>query len=165
MNPFIELPKAPTLPHNYMTLPATLPPSILNAAHAPSQPDLPAYVTAPGGSGFAAHPRAIIAQNQALLEQVATQRSDGSKAVDAWESAIRARELAEKRRKAPGWLDSETHLLEPEKKKDASASAANTTSLLDDSVESAPVDGGVSAKDVEDLGAAMDRAFGRNGTS
>lgn len=170
VNPFIELPKAPTLPHNYMTLPPTLPHSLLNAAPAPSHPELPAYVTAPGGSGFAAHPRAIIAQNQALLDQVAAQRRDGAQAVEAWENGIRARELAEKRRKAPGWLDSEARLLEPEKKSDSSAAGtatdpAKTASLLDDSIESAPGNGGMSSKDVEDLGAAMDRAFGRNGAS
>ena len=32
-----------------------------------------------------------------------------------WEDAIRERELKEKRRRAPGWLDREEKILEPEK--------------------------------------------------
>ncbi|KAJ9629473.1 hypothetical protein H2203_001847 [Taxawa tesnikishii (nom. ined.)] len=110
--PFVTLPKAPTLPHNYTSLPSTLPPSSISASAADDgQP--PAYVTS--SSGFAAHPSAIIAQNRALLEQLAKSARDAEHAVTRWEAGIRERELAEKRRKAPGWLDREEKILEPER--------------------------------------------------
>ena len=150
MNPFIDLPKPPTLPHNYASLPSTLPPSILHAAPVASAPDLPAYVTS--SSGFAAHPSAIIAQNKALLEQIDGSRKDAVAKVRAWEDSIRERELAEKRRKAPGWLDSESKILEPEK--------ATSASLMDE--PQAPRDVAELRKTEQDLGEAMDRAFGRS---
>jgi hypothetical protein len=160
VNPFIDLPKPPTLPHNYTSLPSTLPPSSINAAPAPSNPDLPSYVTA--SSGFAAHPSSIIAQNKALLEQLDSRAQEAKKKVDAWEQSIKDRELAEKRRKAPGWLDSEQHLLQPEKA-GGQEKKVETVNLMDDAAEVSgagmdrPKD-----REVDDLGAAMDRAFGRS---
>lgn len=100
VNPFIDLPKPPTLPHNYASIPSTLPPSSTNAAPVPSNPDLPAYVTS--STGFAAHPSSIINQNRALLEQISSQQRDGHKRVKKWEQDIKDRELQEKRRRAPG---------------------------------------------------------------
>jgi len=72
--------------------------------------------------------------------------------VRAWEDSIRERELAEKRRKAPGWLDSESKILEPEK--------ATSASLMDE--PQAPRDVAELRKTEQDLGEAMDRAFGRS---
>jgi len=154
VNPFIDLPKPPTLPHNYTSLPSTLPPSSISTASAPSNPDLPAYVTS--ASGFAAHPSTIIAQNKALLKGLDNSAVDGKRKVEAWEEGIRERELQEKRRKAPGWLDSETHLLRPEK---APVAKEEETSLMD---EPAEITEKGCEKDVNDLGRAMDRAFGRS---
>lgn len=155
MNPFIDLPKAPTLPHNYASLPSTLPPSTLSAPPAASAPDLPAYVTS--SSGFAAHPSTIVAQNRALLEQLDKQKADAKKKVDDWENGIREKELQEKRRKAPGWLDSEARILEPERKKEE-------VNLMDDGVEQGDEGRSKFVKDrqVDDLGNQMDRAFGRS---
>ena len=155
VNPFIDLPKPPTLPPNYATLPSTLPPSSINAAPAPSNPELPAYVTS--GSGFAAHPSTIIVQNKDLLDQLQKQSREARAKVKAWEEGIEQRELAEKRRKAPGWLDSNARLLEPAKAGGPGDAAA--VNLMDD-----PVNEESSKKDteVDDLGAAMDRAFGRS---
>lgn len=160
VNPFIDLPKAPTLPHNYASIPSTLPQSTLNSPSAPSNPNLPAYVTS--SSGFAAHPNTIIAQNTSLLEQIEKQRKDAEEQVKAWEQSIRDRELAEKRRKAPGWLDTEQKILQPEKPA-AEMDEATNNSLMDSPAPRAEVDGAQRTnKDVDDLGAAIDRAFGRS---
>ncbi|KAM3418174.1 hypothetical protein BST61_g6377 [Cercospora zeina] len=157
VNPFIDLPKAPTLPHNYASLPSTLPPSMLHSPAVASNPELPAYVTS--SSGFAAHPKTIIAQNKSLLEQIDKQRINAEKEVREWEQKIKDRELAEKRRKAPGYLDTEQYILQPEKPKAQSAAPAvpANVNLMDDSAPYAKQD-----KQVDDLGAAMDRAFGRS---
>ncbi|KAI7238861.1 hypothetical protein KC330_g2338 [Hortaea werneckii] len=162
VNPFIDLPKPPTLPHNYASLPSTLPPSSINAPPAPSHPDHPAYVTS--SSGFAAHPSTIITQNQALLEQLDRQRAEASKKVQEWEKGIQERDLAEKRRKAPGWLDSEQHLLQPEKT-GADRAREQEGSLMDEPASAGRQEGGGGDgagrdRTGEDLGAAMDRAFG-----
>ncbi|WPH03859.1 Hypothetical protein R9X50_00674200 [Acrodontium crateriforme] len=154
VNPFIDLPKPPTLPHNYVSIPSTLPPSCINVAPAPSGPDLPAYVISASGS-FSAHPSTIIAQNKALLAQIEKQKKEAREKVEQWEKSIRDRDLAEKRRKAPGWLDSENKLLEPEK-----AGGKQTVNLMDE--PEAIKQGHKTANDVEDLGTAMDRAFGRS---
>jgi hypothetical protein len=42
-------------------------------------------------------------------------QADAERALRELDERIRARDLAEKRRVAPGWLDSENHLLEPER--------------------------------------------------
>ena len=155
VNPFIDLPKAPTLPHNYASLPSTLPPSTLSAQPSASAPDLPAYVTS--SSGFAAHPSTIVAQNNALLEQLDKQKTDAKQKVEEWENSIKDRELQEKRRKAPGWLDSEARILEPARKKEE-------VNLMDEGVEKSGEEMGPSRRDkeVDDLGNQMDRAFGRS---
>ena len=156
VNPFIDLPKAPTLPHNYASLPSTLPPSMLNSPPALSNPELPAYVTS--SSGFAAHPRTIIAQDETLLDQIEKQQKDARKKVQRWEQSIKDRELAEKRRKAPGWLDSDNRILQPERPK---AEMSETNNLMDEGIPTRLTE--VKREpDVDDLGAAMDRAFGRS---
>jgi hypothetical protein len=160
VNPFVDLPKPPTLPHNYASIPSTLPPSSTNAAPAPSNPDLPAYVTS--STGFAAHPSSIINQNRALLDQISSQRRDGQEKVRKWEQDIKERELQEKRRRAPGWLDSESKLLQPAKKPD-DQQKSDEVDLMDQ--PEAEVDIQKSReqdKTANELGDAMDRAFGRS---
>ncbi|KAK0909544.1 hypothetical protein LTR02_004408 [Friedmanniomyces endolithicus] len=157
VNPFIDLPKSPTLPHNYASLPSTLPPSSLSAPPAPSNPELPAYVTS--SSGFAAHPATIIAQNKALLKQLTKQRTEAEKKVKAWEQSIADRELADKRRRAPGWLDSEQHLLQPNKQVDKDS---EQVSLMDEPEPAMDEESKKRERTAEDMGAAMDRAFGRS---
>lgn len=119
--------------------------------------DLPAYVTS--SSGFAAHPSTIIKQNKALLEQLSRDKTEAQARVAAWEKSIQERELQEKRRKAPGWLDSESKLLEPVK-----AVSKDQPSLVDTPLPAEVADTAApKSKDaVDDLGAAMDRAFGRS---
>lgn len=110
----------------------------------------------PSGTS-SAHPSTIAAQNRSLLEQIDRQAKDGQREVEAWQEAIRERDLQEKRRKAPGWLDGSVRLLEPaQAKKDAESKDGK--SILDDDEGREEK----SAKDVEDLGNALDRAFGRS---
>jgi hypothetical protein len=131
---------------------------MLSSPPAASAPDLPAYVTS--ASGFAAHPSSIIAQNQTLRDQITSQRKDAAQKIGKWENNIKQRDLAEKRRKAPGWLDSENRLLEPSKTT-ADASATHSSSLLDEPLSSDKNNSvSVAREDGEDIGAAMDRAFG-----
>ena len=158
MNPFIDLPKPPTLPPNYTSLPSTLPQSTLNSAPAPSAPELPAYVVSSSGN-FAAHPSTILAQNQALLKRLEEQAADGRKKVEELEAEIRGRELQERRRKAPGWLDRDEKILQPEKPKGKEEPPKNIMDEEDDPDQRGAVP---KDKEGEDLGAAMDRAFGRS---
>ncbi|RYC54198.1 hypothetical protein CHU98_g12010, partial [Xylaria longipes] len=69
------------------------------------------------------------------------------------EERIRARELAEKRRVAPGWLDSEARLLEPERKPEDANVAGQFAEMSISGRE------GVSEMAV-DQGEEIDRAFG-----
>lgn len=90
----------------------------------------PKYIISPS-SGHAAHPDDIIASCQALQAHVAKLQSDAGAELKALEERIKKRDLAEKRRVAPGWLDSEARLLEPERKGGNSKGAENGGSLLD----------------------------------
>jgi hypothetical protein len=182
VSPFITLPKPPTLPHNYATLPSTLPPSILNNTDNDNNNNnnnnttQTPYVTS--GTGFRAHPSTIIAQNNALHQQLATAASQGKAKIKDWQREIDERELADKRRKAPGWLDSDAKILRPESRTTTKTGGAAVSVAL-------PVDtraGAMSLLDghddadagslsslnqqqqqqlhASDMGAQMDRAFG-----
>ncbi|THZ84468.1 hypothetical protein D6C88_05766 [Aureobasidium pullulans] len=154
VSPFVTLPKAPTLPHNYASIPSTLPPSILNTdSDDPSAP--PTYVTS--GTGFRAHPSTIITQNKALRDQLDTAASDSRKKIHDWRQAIDERELAEKRRKAPGWLDSDAKILRPA----TTVPPPDTkpgASLLD--ADEQNTDALRPQESANDMGSQMDRAFG-----
>ncbi|QSZ34485.1 hypothetical protein DSL72_006079 [Monilinia vaccinii-corymbosi] len=113
VSPFVSLPTATTLPYTYKTLPSTLPPPS-TAASATSSDGKPKYVVS--SSGHTAHPDEIIASCKALQAYIQKAQDDADRELKAWEGAIAARELAEKRRVAPGWLDSDARILEPEKK-------------------------------------------------
>ncbi|KAK3679655.1 hypothetical protein LTR78_000030 [Recurvomyces mirabilis] len=138
----------------------------------PTHPDpsLPAYVTS--SSGFAAHPSTITTQNRALLKQIQRQREEAEGKVREWEQGIKEVELREKRRRAPGWLDSEQHLLQPEKKVEGSGDGGGVGgvgNLMDDGVAGEKGDGleagrggGGDMVGRDDEGAEMDRVFGRS---
>ena len=94
---------------------------------------------------------------------------EGLKRVQEWEHAIQERELAEKRRRAPGWLDRDEKILEPSRV--LSSSLQDSTSdkqkapvrdLLGDEDDAATAGpNGVGRDDSgADLGAQMDKAFG-----
>lgn len=67
-------------------------------------------------SGHAAHPNEIIESCKALQAYIQKVQDDADRELKAWQDAVDARELAEKRRVAPGWLDSDARILEPERK-------------------------------------------------
>lgn len=159
VSPFISLPTSITLPYTYKTLPSTLPTSSTGTATAD---DKSQYVVS--ASGHAAHPDVIIASCKALQAYVQKVQDDADKELKAWQDAIDARELAEKRRVAPGWLDSNTHILEPERKhtKSSPEMKMGQRNLMD---------AGASSHDVSGLrqtpvvvpngeGDELDRAFG-----
>jgi hypothetical protein len=115
VSPFISLPTATTLPYTWKPLPSTLPPSSTGVtANGSSNEEKPQYVVS--STGHAAHPDEIIASCRALQSHLQKLQEDAEKAVQQWEEGIRERELAEKRRVAPGWLDREERILEPERR-------------------------------------------------
>jgi hypothetical protein len=77
--------------------------------------DKPKYITS--ASGHTAHPDDIIKSCTALQQHVAKSAEEAKRAIEDWEQTIKDRELAEKRRVAPGWLDREEKILEPTKAK------------------------------------------------
>ncbi|KAM0343618.1 hypothetical protein ACHAPU_008370 [Fusarium lateritium] len=153
VSPFVSLPTATTLSYNYKTMPSNIPPSSLGVEAASDNPAgqaKPKYVMS--GSGHAAHPEDIMASCRALKAYVTKMQEDAERELREFDERIKARELAEKRRVAPGWLDSEMHILEPEK----------STPVQQDGVGSVPetqdAQSAVSATD--DQGAELDRVFG-----
>ncbi|KAF2754717.1 hypothetical protein EJ05DRAFT_540795 [Pseudovirgaria hyperparasitica] len=126
VSPFLSLPSATTLPYTYKSLPSTLPPSALDTHSSSNDPatlnssqesQKPAYVMSAGG--HSAHPDDIISNCRALQAHLDKLEKDAKDMVKAWDDRIRERELAEKRRVAPGWLDEDVKMLVPEKKSGA----------------------------------------------
>ncbi|KAL2112953.1 hypothetical protein VUR80DRAFT_5857 [Thermomyces stellatus] len=154
VSPFVALPSGPTLPYNYQQMPSTLPASILNpppqdpSAPASSTPPKPRYVVS--NTGHAAHPDDIAATCREMHAHLAAMQEDAERDLAELQEAARRRELAEKRRIAPGWLDSEVRVLEPEKKE-----VSRPGERAD--AEMAGTEG---AGGGEDEGAELDRAFG-----
>lgn len=159
VSPFISLPTATTLPYTYKTLPSTLPPSSTGDS------DKAKYVVS--ASGYAAHPDEIIASCKALQAHLQKLQDDAEKTLKEWEDGIKERELAEKRRLAPGWLDREEKILEPEKKRDSIAVTSPTdhsNNIMD--MDSQPGQRGVEAVlglPPNPVGEELDRAFGSMG--
>ncbi|KAK3685131.1 hypothetical protein B0T22DRAFT_428607 [Podospora appendiculata] len=181
VSPFVKLPTATTLPYTYKAMPNSLPPSAAGITAtsidgAPSDPSSrPKYVVS--SSGHAAHPDDIIASCRALQLHIAKLEADADAEIRAIDERIRARELAEKRRLAPGWLDSDARLLEPERKgqasyeSDAGGAAHNqhqykqqqqqhTHQYAGSFGREGHGPGGASEMAVPDEGEELDRAFG-----
>jgi len=161
VSPFISLPKATTLPYTYKSLPSTLPPSSTGEDNGT---DKPKYVVS--ASGHAAHPDEIIASCQALQAYIQKLQDDAEKTIRDWEDSIKERELAEKRRVAPGWLDREEKILEPQRKS-ASRTASDQMdidmSIMDtQDSEGAPVTRSLTEQRAAE-GEELDRAFGGMG--
>jgi hypothetical protein len=82
----------------------------------------------------------------------------------AWEDEIQARELAEKRRVAPGWLDSDARILEPERVDGRGAAQraapASQVNLMDTDTSSAEISGLDQMQSAVNNGDELDRAFG-----
>ena len=156
VSPFISLPTATTLPYTYKSLPSTLPPSSTGDSNGIEKPK---YVIS--SSGHAAHPDEIIASCQTLRAHIQKLQDDAEKTLQNWEKSIQERDLAEKRRVAPGWLDREEKILEPERKRE---------NILPDSIETGNInlmDNDDNAPMMETMqsreGEQLDRAFGAMG--
>jgi hypothetical protein len=65
-------------------------------------------------TGTSAHPDQILASCVALQEHLAKLEADAKRTLAEWEERRRKEDLAEKRRVAPGWLDSGVHIIKPE---------------------------------------------------
>ncbi|KAH0610587.1 uncharacterized protein H6S33_012114 [Morchella sextelata] len=102
VSPFIHLPTAVTLPYTFQTLPSTLPPA------SPSPPS----IVSPSGA-MTTTPQAVIQSCQSLVAHLQAQREKAAAEVAEWEKTIAERELNEKRRVAPGYLDTGMRMLEP----------------------------------------------------
>lgn len=172
VSPFVNLPTSTTLPYTYKPMPSTLPPSTTGitstssttADGAAAPEGKPRYVVSQ--SGHAAHPDDIIASCRALQAHIAKLQDDAERELRELDGRIRARELAEKRRVAPGWLDSDARLLEPERK---AGNGGIDLMTGDDGAEqqSLSLGGGQQAIGQvsemaahDDEGAQLDRAFG-----
>ncbi|KAI1113707.1 hypothetical protein F5Y14DRAFT_203525 [Nemania sp. NC0429] len=164
VSPFVTLPTAATLPYTYKNMPSTLPSSSTGIGGGAATGEKPKYVVS--SSGHAAHPDDIVASCKQLHAYIDRLQEKAKSDLLALEERIRDRELAEKRRVAPGWLDSQARLLEPERKPGAGPAAATAgTSAADSSLAgqlagmSIAQQDGVSEMAV-DQGEELDRAFG-----
>ncbi|KAG8529649.1 uncharacterized protein KY384_005130 [Bacidia gigantensis] len=161
VSPFISLPRAPTLPYTYKPLPSTLPPSSTASENGTERER---YIIAP--SGHAAHPDEIIASCSAIEAHMKKAQDDANKAIQAWENKLKEQELAEKRRVAPGWLDRDEKILEPEKahshvhgSQEHGGSNGQHASLMDQ--QNDDISGQAKHEAPSDAaGAELDRAFG-----
>lgn len=144
-------------------MPSAIPPSSLGiptASDDPSTQPKPKYV-ASGSGGHVAHPDDIIHSCRALQSHVSKMLDDAQRELRVFEDSIRERELAEKRRVAPGWLDSEAKILEPDRV--GGAAAEQGQGLMDKETEEQIAAAARAEKQKADEAAEMDRAFGGMG--
>jgi hypothetical protein len=142
ISPFLSLPTSVPLPYSYKSLPSTLPPSITSES---------AYVTS--ASGSPAHPDTILSSCTALQQHLSKLEAEARRTLKGWEDKRAAEDLAEKRRLAPGWLDSGVHILKPEEeeKKDKGV----VENIMDDDPQQREAE----TKKVRE-GEELDRVFG-----
>ncbi|RPB27096.1 hypothetical protein L211DRAFT_607011 [Terfezia boudieri ATCC MYA-4762] len=157
VSPFISLPSAVTLPYNYQTLPHALPPSSTAPPPPPpgSQESPPVgYITSPSGL-FTTTPEAIIASCQSLILHLADEKRAAEEKIREWERSIEERELMEKRRVAPGYLDTGVTMLTPVKVEGKTEEVRNQ--------EKNDASGGGASAGGGREGEELDRMFGRMG--
>jgi len=153
VNPFIRLPVATTLPYTYKTLPTALPPSSTGDDH---KADKPKFVIS--STGLAAHPEDIIASCKAVEDHIKKQQENAEHTLQKWVAEIKERELVVKRRLAPGYLDRQERLLQPEKR---APTPTVHESILDAPSENEDATQGAAVlHPQESAGAELDRAFG-----
>jgi hypothetical protein len=148
----MSLPSAVTLPYTYKSVPSSLPPSVIAET---GTGEKPRYVVS--SSGHASRPEEIIASCKALQEHIEQSRSEAAKNIKAWEDGVKERELAEKRRVAPGWLDRDEKLLKPTK----ANKAEHQQNLLDSAGKSDCSSSMAPAIAPTSEGEELDRAFGK----
>jgi hypothetical protein len=140
-----------TLPYTFRSVPTSLPPSIV----AENGQGKAKYVVS--SSGHSAHPDNIVASCKALEDHVRNTIESASTAIKDWEQDIKERDLAEKRRVAPGWLDRDEKILEPTK----AASKEDAGQNLLDGQPTTNISAPAMSPDRE--GEELDRAFGALG--
>ncbi|KAK2748955.1 hypothetical protein FQN57_007238 [Myotisia sp. PD_48] len=153
VSPFISLPTATTLPYTFKSLPSSLPPSVIVDSNGSQTPK---YVVS--SSGHAAHPAELLASYQALTRHMELRQAERKATIAEWEESIKQRELAEKRRLAPGWLDREEKLLQPTHQRNISSDAQR--SLLDHPSADLTYKDSAPAIEPRNEGDELDRAFG-----
>ncbi|KAL4967755.1 uncharacterized protein BDV14DRAFT_197766 [Aspergillus stella-maris] len=156
VSPFINLPTTVTLPYTYKSVSSTLPPSVTVD---PSNPDAkPRYVISASGE-HAASPEDILASCKALEQHLSKTKADADQAIKQWKESISARDLAEKRRVAPGWLDRDEKLLQPSNASPQLSQSQPSQSLLDSAAsDSAAAE--LPSMAPRNEGEELDRAFG-----
>jgi hypothetical protein len=158
VSPFISLPTAPPLPHTYKSLPSTLPPSITVDPSSSTPTEPVKYVISP--SGHTSSPAEILSSCRALQAHLSAAHAAADKTISEWEASIKERELAEKRRLAPGWLDSSQKILEPTKAPSNPGNLMDSDSKAEGKSAGAGLGGTMTpSREGEDL----DRAFGGMG--
>lgn len=157
VSPFINLPSSVTLPYTYKSVPSTLPPSVTVD---PNNPDVKSRYVVSSSGEHAAHPEEILASCLSLEEHLKRTRSDAEKAIKDWEEAISQRDLAEKRRVAPGWLDREEKLLQPTRVTPSHAGKEQQQQSLLDSSSADQDSPKLPSMVPRDEGEELDRAFG-----
>ncbi|PYH48865.1 uncharacterized protein BP01DRAFT_332942 [Aspergillus saccharolyticus JOP 1030-1] len=157
VSPFINLPTTVTLPYTYKSVPSTIPPSVTVD---PSNPDHKTRYVVSSSGEHAATPEEILASCNALEQHLNKARSDAEKAIRDWEESIVQRDLAEKRRVAPGWLDREEKLLRPVNAAGAGTHEEARSSLLDSLSATDPGAAALPSMVPRDEGEELDRAFG-----
>jgi hypothetical protein len=81
--------------------------------------------------------------------------ADARKTLKEWEDRRKAEDLAEKRRLAPGWLDSGVHILKPEDDMGGTKKDQVVENIMDDDPQQREAD----TKKVRE-GEELDRVFG-----
>ncbi|KAL3481830.1 hypothetical protein BJX99DRAFT_253353 [Aspergillus californicus] len=156
VSPFINLPTSVTLPYTYKSVPSTLPPSVTVDQ---SNPDKPRYVVSSSGE-HAASPEDILVSCKALEQHLNKAKIDADKAIKQWEESISARDLAERRRVAPGWLDRDEKLLQPSNASLNGPPQSQPGHSLLDSASSDPGAAELPSMAPRNEGEELDRAFG-----
>lgn len=126
----------------------------------PANPDAKTRYVVSASGEHAASPDEILASCKSLERHLNKTRSDTEKAIRDWEESITQRELAEKRRVAPGWLDRDEKLLQPSRMSGPALQGQPEQQSLLDSGSTDPAASGLPSMVPRDEGAELDRAFG-----
>lgn len=85
---------------------------------------------------------------------------EAAKTLNQWQNSIKERELADKRRVAPGWLDREEKILQPENTSASHAQRVPPNLMDDDQVMIPKAIHPSEAAVAQAAGEELDRAFG-----
>lgn len=122
-----------------------------SASEQQSQPQQAAYVVSQN-TGHSAHPDQIIASCQALQAHIQKLQEDAVATIKKWQDSIKERELMEKRRVAPGWLDMDQKMLVPERQEPLQTTPHEVQNIME-------IDH-PTQRSGQDGGEELDRAFG-----